>query len=59
MYLTIDGCLTVTADPGDVSLTLSHILVEIDHEINSTVILLPSSESFKNGCYQLQAKVCA
>ena len=61
MYLTIDACLTVTEDPGDVSLilALSHTLVEIDHEINSTVILLPSSESFKNGCYQLQAKVYA
>ena len=25
----------------------------------STVILLPSAESFKKGCCQLQAKVCA
>ena len=33
--------------------------VEIDHEIISTVILLPSAESFKTGCCQLQAKVCA
>ena len=32
--------------------------VEIDHEIISTVILLPSADSFKKGC-QLQAKVCA
>ena len=38
-------------DPGPV--------VEIDHEIISTVILLPSAESFKKGCCQLQAKVCA
>ena len=29
------------------------------HEIISTVILLPSAESFKKGCCQLQAKVCA
>ena len=36
----------------------SHTFVEIDHEIISTVILLPSAESFKKGC-QLQAKVCA
>ena len=28
-------------------------------EITSMVILLPSTESFKNGCCQLQAKVCA
>ena len=36
----------------------SHTFVEIDHEIISTVILLPSADSFK-GCCQLQAKVCA
>ena len=30
----------------------SHIFVEIDHEIISTVILLPSAESFKKGCSQ-------
>ena len=37
----------------------SHTFVEIDHEILSTVILLPSAESFMKGCCQLQAKVCA
>ena len=37
----------------------SHIFVETDHEIISTVILLPSAESFMKGCCQLQAKVCA
>ena len=37
----------------------SHTFVEIDHEIISKVILLPSAESFKKGCCQLQAKVCA
>ena len=37
----------------------SHTLVEIDQEIISMVILLPSAESFKKGCCQLQAKVCA
>ena len=37
----------------------SHTLVEIDHEIISTVILLPSAESFEKGCCHLQAKVCA
>ena len=31
----------------------------IDHEIISTVILLPSADLFKKGCCQLQAKVCA
>ena len=33
--------------------------VEIDHEMISTVILLPSADLFKKGCCQLQAKVCA
>ena len=37
----------------------SHTFVEIAHKIISTVILLPSAESFKKGCCQLQAKVCA
>ena len=37
----------------------SHTFVEIDYEIISTVILLPSAESFKKDCCQLQAKVCA
>ena len=52
---------SLTADPGAASSipTLSHTFVEIDHEIFSTVILLPSAESFKKGCCQLQAKVCA
>ena len=34
-----------------------HNFVEIDHEIISMLILLPSAESFKKGCCQLQAKV--
>ena len=37
----------------------SHTFVELDHELISTVILLPSAESLKKGCCQLQAKVCA
>ena len=50
-----------TADPGVASSipARSHTFVEIDHEIISTAILLPSAESFKKGCCQLQAKVCA
>ena len=39
--------------------TRTHTFVEIAHEIISTVILLPSADSFKKGCCQLQAKVCA
>ena len=52
---------SLTADPGVASSipTRSHTFVEIDHEIISTVILLPSAESSKKGCCQLQAKVCA
>ena len=33
--------------------------VEIDLEIISMVIFLPSAELFMKGCCQLQAKVCA
>ena len=56
--LATDACLT--ADPGVASSipVWSHTFVEIDHEIISTVILLPSADSFKKGCCQLQAKVC-
>ena len=52
---------SLTADPGVASSipARSHTFVEIDHEIISTVILLPSAEPFKKGCCQLQAKVCA
>ena len=51
---------SLTADAGVLSWipARSHTFVEIDHEIISTVILLPSAESFKKGCCQLQAKVC-
>ena len=57
--LTTDVCLT--ADPGVVSSipVWSHTFVEIDYEIISTVILLPSTDLFKKGCCQLQARVCA
>ena len=52
---------SVTADPGVASSIPAryHTFVEIDHEIISTVILLPSADLFKKGCCQLQAKVCA
>ena len=52
---------SLTADPGVASSipAQSHNFVEIDHEIISTVILLPPAESFKKRCCQLQAKVCA
>ena len=58
--LATDACLT--AIPGVTSSipAQSHTFVEIDHEIIiSTVILLPSADSFKKGCCQLQVKVCA
>ena len=58
-YLATDACQA--ADPGVARSipALSHTLVEIDHKIISTVILLPSAESFKKGCFQLQVKVWA
>ena len=57
--LARDACLT--AYPGvasSISVRL-HTFVEIDHEIISAVILLPSADAFKKDCCQLQAKVCA
>ena len=43
----VSDCRCMSADPGVVSLipTQSHTLVEIDHEIISTVILLPSADT--------------
>ena len=59
LAVATDACLT--ADPGIVSSipVRYHTFVEIDHEIISTVILLPSADLFKKGFGQLQAKVCA
>ena len=55
-YRCVSDC-----NPGVASsiLARSHTFVEINHEIISTVFLLPSADSFKKGCSQLQAKVCA
>ena len=59
MCLATNACLT--ADPGVASSipARSNTFVEIDYEIISTVILLPSADLFKKGYCQLQAKVCA
>ena len=59
MCLTTDAHLT--ADPGIASSIQGWLntFVEIGHEIISTVILLPSADSFKKGCCQLQAIICA
>ena len=59
MCLVTDGSLTAVAGVASSIQDRSHTFVEIDHEIISMVILLPSAESFKKGCCQLQAKVCA
>ena len=55
-YRCVSDC-----NPGVASLipVRSHTFVDIDHEIFSTVILLPSADLFKKVCCQLQAKVCA
>ena len=52
---------SLTADPGVPSLIPagSHTFVGIDHEMISIVIFLPSTDSFKKDCCQLEAKVCA
>ena len=57
--LATDACLT--ADPGVASSipARSHTFAEIDREIISLVILLPSAESVKKGCCQLHEKVYA
>ena len=54
--LATDACLT--ADPGVASSipVRSHTFVEIDHEMISTVILLPSADSFKKGCFSYKRK---
>ena len=54
-----EACLT--ADPWVASLILARSLtsVETDHKLISTFILIPSVESFKKGCGQLQANICA
>ena len=57
--LATDACLA--ADPGVASSipARSHTFVEIDHEIISMVIPLPSADTFKKGYCQLQSKECA
>ena len=57
--LATDACLTADSGVGSSIPVWSHTFVEIDHEMISTVILLSSTDSFKKGCCQLQAKVCA
>ena len=49
---------SLTADPGVGSLIPArfHTFIEIDHEIISTVILLPSAESFKKGFVSYKRK---
>ena len=48
----------LTADPGVASSipAWSHTFVEIDHEIISMVILLPSADSFKKGVVSYKRK---
>ena len=49
---------SLTANPGVASSipARSHTFVELDHEIISTVILLPSAESFKKGCLSVTSE---
>ena len=56
--LATDVSLTADRGVGKLIPARSHTFAEIVHEIISTVILLPSAESFKKGCCQLQVKVC-
>ena len=57
--LTTDASLTADPEVARSIPARSHTFLEIDYEIISMVILLPSAESFKKDCCQLQAKGCA
>ena len=59
MCLATDACLAAVPGVASSIIDRSPTFVEIDHKIISMVILLPSAESFKKGCNQLQTKVCA
>ena len=57
--LATDASLTADPEVASSITARSNTFLDIDHEIISTVTLIPSAESFKKGCCQLQAKVCA
>ena len=50
--LATDVCLTADSGVASSIPVRSHTFVEFDHEMISTVILLPSPDSFKKGCSQ-------
>ena len=55
--LATDVCLTADPGGGGEASSIqawSHTFMEIDHEIISMVIFLPSAITFKKGCCQLQ-----
>ena len=57
--LTADMCLTADLGIRSSIPARFHTFVEIDHEIISTVILLPSADSRRIDVCQLQAQVYA
>ena len=54
--LATDACLTAIPGVESSIPARSHTFVEIDHEIISTVILLPSADSFKKGVVSYKRK---
>ena len=54
--LATDACLTAIPGVASSIPARSHTFVEIDHEIISTVILLPSADSFKKGCLSVTSE---
>ena len=54
--LTADTCLTAALGVASLIPARAHTFAEIDHEIISTAILLPSADS-KRVCCQLQASL--
>ena len=59
MCLARDACLPTNQGVVSSIPAGPHTFMEIDHEIISTVIPLPSADAFKKGCCPLQVIVCA
>ena len=56
-YLATEACLTAYPGVASSILVQSHTFMEIDHELISVVIFLPSAESFNMGCCYKQTYV--
>ena len=59
MCLATYGSLTADAEVTTSIPARFNTFMKIHHEIISGAFLIPFADSFKKGCCQLQAKVCA